>query len=56
MPSIMRFQRPPKAETLNHIARPHVNNLPDKLIDGKAFLLTAALITASKIAAFGAEL
>src|SRR4051812_21952647 len=35
MPSIMRFQEPPKAESLNHISIPHVNNLPAELIDGK---------------------
>jgi hypothetical protein len=32
----MRFQEPPKAESLNHISIPHVNNLPAELIDGKA--------------------
>src|SRR3954467_12464549 len=37
MPSIMRFQEPPKAESLNHTSIPHVNNLPAELIDGKAF-------------------
>jgi hypothetical protein len=31
----MRFQGPPKTESLNHISIPHVNNLPAKLIDGK---------------------
>src|SRR3954453_17968702 len=35
MPSIMRFQEPPKAESLNHTSIPHVNNLPAELIDGK---------------------
>jgi hypothetical protein len=31
----MRFQEPPKAESLNHTSIPHVNNLPAELIDGK---------------------
>src|SRR4051795_12239845 len=35
MPSIMRFQEPPKAESLNHTSIPHVNNLPAELIGGK---------------------
>jgi hypothetical protein len=36
MPSMMRFQVPPRADSLNHTPTRHVNNLPLKLIDGKA--------------------
>jgi hypothetical protein len=32
----MRFQVPPRADSLNHTPTRHVNNLPLKLIDGKA--------------------
>jgi len=32
----MRFQEPPKAESLNHTSIPYVNNLPAELIGGKA--------------------
>jgi hypothetical protein len=35
MPFMMRFQGPPRAESLNHTLIPHVNSLPSKLIDGK---------------------
>jgi hypothetical protein len=34
---MMRFQVPPRAESLNHTRIPHVNSLPSKLIDGKYF-------------------
>src|SRR3954452_13318914 len=36
MPSMMRFQVPPRADSLNHTPTRHVNNLLLKLIDGKA--------------------
>jgi hypothetical protein len=32
---MMRFQGPPRAESLNHTPVPHVNNLPSELIGGK---------------------
>jgi hypothetical protein len=32
----MRFQVPPRADSLNHTPTRHVNNLLLKLIDGKA--------------------
>jgi hypothetical protein len=32
---MMRFQVPPRADSLNHTPTRHVNNLPLKLIDGK---------------------
>jgi hypothetical protein len=35
MPSMMRFQVPPRADSLNHTPVPHVNNLLLKLIDSK---------------------
>src|SRR4051794_33927978 len=35
MPSMMRFQLPPRPESLNHIPMPCVNNLSQKLIDDK---------------------
>src|SRR3954447_23539853 len=35
MPSMMRFQVPPRADSLNHTPTRHVNNLLLKLIDGK---------------------
>src|SRR4051794_3153241 len=35
MPSMMRFQLPPRPESLNHTLIPYVNNLPAKLMDGK---------------------
>src|SRR4051812_22528188 len=35
MPSIIRFQVPPRADSLNHTPTRHVNNLLLKLIDGK---------------------
>jgi hypothetical protein len=35
---MMRFQVPPRAESLNHTPIRHVNNLLIKLIDGKATL------------------
>src|SRR3954447_19411160 len=35
MPSMMRFQVPPRADSLNHKPIRHVNNLLLKLIDGK---------------------
>jgi hypothetical protein len=37
MPSMMRFQLPPRPESLNHTPIPYVNNLSAKLIDGKLF-------------------
>jgi hypothetical protein len=33
---MMRFQLPPRPESLNHTPIPYVNNLSAKLIDGKA--------------------
>jgi hypothetical protein len=38
---MMRFQGPPRAESLNHTLIPHVNSLPSKLIDGKLFTVKA---------------
>src|SRR3954449_901429 len=35
MPSMIRFQVPPRADSLNHTPTRHVNNLLLKLIDGK---------------------
>src|SRR3954453_15616219 len=35
MPSMMRFQGPPRADSLNHTPTRHVNNLLLKLIGGK---------------------
>jgi hypothetical protein len=35
MPFMMRFQSPPRADSLNHTPVPHVNNLPSELIGGK---------------------
>src|SRR3954469_9568321 len=35
MPSMMRFQVPPRADSLNHTPTRHVNKLLLKLIDGK---------------------
>jgi hypothetical protein len=35
MPSMMRFQVPPRADSLNHTPIRHVNNLLLKLIDGE---------------------
>jgi 7-keto-8-aminopelargonate synthetase-like enzyme len=32
---MMRFQLPSRPESLNHIPIPYVNNLSEKLIDGK---------------------
>jgi hypothetical protein len=32
---MMRFQLPPRPESLNHTPIPYVNNLSAKLIDGK---------------------
>jgi hypothetical protein len=32
---MMRFQSPPRADSLNHTPVPHVNNLPSELIGGK---------------------
>jgi hypothetical protein len=39
MPSMMRFQVPPRADSLNHTPIRHVNNLLLKLIDGKPAIL-----------------
>jgi len=33
---MLRFQLPPRLESLNHIPIPYVNNLPEKLMDGKS--------------------
>src|SRR3954447_1056241 len=35
MPFMMRFQVPPRAESLNHTLIPHVKSFPSKLIDDK---------------------
>jgi hypothetical protein len=37
MPFMMRFQSPPRADSLNHTPVPHVNNLPSELIGGKVY-------------------
>jgi hypothetical protein len=34
---MMRFQSPPRADSLNHTPVPHVNNLPSELIGGKVY-------------------
>src|SRR3954465_1809239 len=44
MPSIMRFQEPPKAESLNHTSIPYVNNLPAELRGGKVFDLNHEVV------------
>jgi hypothetical protein len=36
----MRFQLPPRPESLNHIPIPYVNSLSVKLIDGKPYILS----------------
>src|SRR4051794_11352387 len=44
MPSMMRFQVPPRADSLNHTPTRHVNNLLLILIDGKHDRLKHPLI------------
>jgi hypothetical protein len=41
MPFMMRFQSPPRADSLNHTPVPHVNNLPSELIGGKVARLSS---------------
>jgi hypothetical protein len=41
---MMRFQLPPRPESLNHIPIPYVNSLSVKLIDGKAAEIGLKLI------------
>jgi hypothetical protein len=46
---MMRFQLPPRPESLNHIPIPYVNSLSAKLIDGKLRTLRHPLIFYSDI-------
>jgi hypothetical protein len=46
---MMRFQVPPRADSLNHTPIRHVNNLLLKLIDGKGIkALNPVIITGSR--------